>query len=175
MKKKFFLLLYYGLAYHLPDSYTPLFGKPSNWLRKVCCHALFRRCGHIVTVGRHAYFGKGSEIEIGDDSGIGAYCRIPDNIIIGNHVMMAPDILIIRNNHRYDLPDVPIGQQGPAPARPVVIEDNVWIGQRVLITPGRRIATGTVIAAGSVVTKDLQPDYIIGGNPAREIKPRLKK
>lgn len=174
MKRVFFLLLYYGIAYHLPDSYSPLAGRPSNWLRKVCCHALFKKCGKIVTVGRHVHFGNGSDIEIGDDSGFGAYSKFPNNIKIGDHVMMAPEILVIKNNHRYDRTDLPIGQQGPAPAPPVVIEDNVWIGQRVIITPGRRIATGTVIATGAVVTKDFHPDYIIGGNPAREIKPRIK-
>ena len=73
MKRKLFLILYYALAYHLPDSYMPIFGLPSNWLRKVCCHAIFRRCSKIVTIGRHAYFGNGAEIEIGDDSGMGAW------------------------------------------------------------------------------------------------------
>jgi maltose O-acetyltransferase len=172
MKRIFFLILYYGVAYYLPDSYTPIVGRAANWLRKCCCHALFKRCGKIVTVGRHVYFGNGANIEIGDDSGFGPYSRIPNNIIIGNHVMMAPEILIIKNNHKYDNPITPIGQQGPAPAAPVIIEDNVWIGQRAIITPGRRIATGTVVAAGAVVTKDFRPDFIIGGNPAKEIKPR---
>ena len=78
--RKLFLILYYGLATHLPDSYTPVVGKLSNRLRVICCHHIFKRCGAIVTVNRKAYFGNGSEIEIGDDSGIGANCHLPNDI-----------------------------------------------------------------------------------------------
>ena len=172
MRRKLFLILYYGLAKHLPNSYTPVLGKVSNALRVLCCHNIFKKCGKIVTVGRGAYFGNGAEVEIGDDSGIGPNCRLSNNIKIGNHVMMAPDLLVLKNNHRFDLKDIPIGQQGDIASPPVVIGDNVWIGQRVIITPGARIAPGTVVAAGAVVTKELEPDSVIGGNPARVIKKR---
>ena len=56
----------------------------------------------------------------------------------------------------------------------MTIGDNVWIGARVTILAGVRIAPGTVIAAGSVVTRSIEePDMIVGGIPARIIKPRL--
>lgn len=167
-----YLILYYGLATHLPNSYTPVIGKISNWLRVLCCHGIFRKCGKIVTVNRKAYFGNGAQIEIGDDSGIGAYCHLPNDIKIGTHVMMAPDVLIFGMNHNYSDPSIPIGQQGYQRRKPVTIGNNVWIGQRVIINAGCHIADGTVIAAGSVVTKELPPESVIGGNPARVIKPR---
>lgn len=174
IKRTFFLALYYGLAKHLPDSYTPVVGKPCNALRVFCVRHIFRKCGRIVTVGRGVFFGNGAEIEIGDNSGIGPYNTLPSNIIMGNDVMMAPEILILKTNHRFDMPDVPIGKQGTEPTGPVVIGNNVWIGQRAIILPGRHIADGTVVAAGAVVTKDFGPDSVIGGNPARLLKPRVR-
>lgn len=169
------MIIYYGLATHMPNSYVPVIGRISNWLRVRCCHGIFKKCGKIVTVNRKAYFGNGADIEIGDDSGIGANCQLPNDIKIGSHVMMAPEVLIFSVNHNYSDPDIPIGQQGNQPPRPVTIGDNVWIGQRVIINAGHHIADGTVIAAGSVVTKNLPPESIIGGNPARVIRPRTTK
>ncbi len=173
LKKLFFLCIYYGLAKHLPNSYTPLVGKPSNAIRVFCAKRIFKKCGKICTIGRGVYFGKGDELEIGDDSGFGPYNIVPPNIKIGNHVMMGPEILILKQNHRFDLPDVPIGQQGNLPAKPVVIEDNVWIGQRVIILPGKKISTGTVVGAGAVITRDTEPETIVGGNPAKTIRARI--
>lgn len=172
MLRKLFLLLYYGFAYHLPDSYLPLIGKPCNALRIFCCRRIFRKCGNIDTINRHAYFGNGAGVEIGDHSGIGANCRVPHNIVIGRDVMMAPEVLIFRGNHRFSAPDIPMIRQGDEEASPVVIGDDVWIGQRAILTPGRRIADGTVVAAGAVVTKDFPPYSVIGGNPARLLKSR---
>lgn len=172
MLRKIFLIIYYGLAYHLPDSYLPVVGRPSNALRVMCCRRIFRKCGKIVTVNRHAYFGNGKDVEIGDNSGIGANNHLPNNIIMGNDVMMAPDILIFKNSHRYADLTMPIGKQGMTSPAPVVLGNDVWIGQRVIITPGRHIADGTVVAAGTVVTKDFPPFSVIGGNPAKVIKSR---
>ena len=55
--------------------------------------------------------------------------------------------------------------------RPVVIEDNVWIGGNVVILPGVTIGEGSVIAAGSIVTRDIPPRVVAGGNPCRVIRP----
>ena len=55
----------------------------------------------------------------------------------------------------------------------VIIEDDVWIGTRAIILPGTRIGKGSIIGAGSVVTKDVPQYSIVGGNPARILKTRL--
>lgn len=175
MKRKLFLILYYGIAQYLPDSYSMFGGKFGNWCRVFCCKRIFKRSGKICTIGRKAYFGNGAEVEIDDFSGIGPYCRVPNNIKIGRDTMMAPEVLIFRNNHRFDRLDVSIGEQGVTDNPPVVIGSNVWIGQRVIINAGRRIADGTVVAAGSVVTKDLSENMVIGGNPARELRSRIQQ
>jgi galactoside O-acetyltransferase len=56
------------------------------------------------------------------------------------------------------------------PSDPVVIEDNVWIGSKVVILPGVRIGSRAVIGAGSVVTKDIPPRCVAAGNPARVLR-----
>ena len=97
----FYLFFYYGFATHLPSSYTPAVGKMCNALRTICVKHIFKKCGKITTMDRRAYFGTGSEIEIGDYSGIGERCVIPKNTIIGKYVMMAPEVHIVQNNHNY--------------------------------------------------------------------------
>jgi maltose O-acetyltransferase len=119
---------------------------------------------HIMTDG--AYFGSGRLIEIGDNSGIGVDCRVPHNIRIGNDVMMGPDVLIFRRNHSFDDVDIPMRLQGYKDTLPVVIEDDVWLGARVIILPGIRIGKGAIIGAGAVVTKDVPPYAVCAGNPA---------
>ncbi|WP_442862504.1 DapH/DapD/GlmU-related protein [Bacillus sp. USDA818B3_A] len=58
--------------------------------------------------------------------------------------------------------------------KPIIIEVNSWIGQRAIILPGVTIGEGAVVGAGSVVTKDVEPCSIVGGNPAKHIKYRDK-
>ena len=63
-------------------------------------------------------------------------------------------------------------QQGFTEVDPIVIEDDVWIGARVIILKGVTIGKGSIIGAGSVVTKDVEPYSIVGGNPAKLIRKR---
>lgn len=172
MKRKICLILYYGFATFLPNSYTPVVGKPSNWLRVFLAKRIFKKSGKIITVNRKAYFGNGAEVEIGDYSGIGADCVLPNNIKMGNYIMMAPEVHILGANHKFDRTDIPMGQQGNAEKKITVIEDDCWIGTRAIITSGRRVSEGSIIAAGAVLTKDFPKYSIVGGNPAKLIKSR---
>jgi maltose O-acetyltransferase len=94
-------------------------------------------------------------------------------ITIGADVMMGPDVVILTTNHIFENTDIPMDQQGIANELPVTIEDDVWIGTRVIILPGRHIGRGSIIGAGSVVTKDIPPFAIVGGNPAKVIRYRI--
>ena len=168
------LIIYYGFATYLPDSYSPIVGKISNFIRVFLCRGIFKKCGkEKIVINRKAYFGTGKNIELGDYSGIGADTILPNNIIIGKYVMMAPYVQILSNNHRFDRIDIPMCFQGFSPDKIVVIEDDCWIGQKVLIMPGRTIKIGTIVAGGAVVTKDFDEYSIIGGNPAKLIKKRI--
>lgn len=174
IKQAFCLVLYYGFAQYLPNSYcvVPWIGRASNALRVMLCHGIFKKCGNITTVNRKACFGSGRNIEIGDGSGLGENCSIPSNTIIGKNVMMGKNVLILTRNHDFSRTDIPMCQQGFTESKQTVFEDDCWIGHNVQFTPGRHIAKGTIIGLAAVVTKDFPPYSIIGGNPAKIIRTR---
>lgn len=167
VRQLFYLSLYYGIAKHLPNS---LGGKN---LRYICGKHLFKKCGINVNIERGAWFGSGQDIEIGDYSGIGVNAHIPSDTVIGNYVMMGPNCYILDANHIISDTAKPMCLQGLAERKRTVIEDDVWIGRDVKMTPGRHISKGSVIAMACVLTKDFAPYSIIGGNPSRLLKSRL--
>jgi maltose O-acetyltransferase len=128
--------------------------------------------GTQVNIERGAYFGTGEQMSIGDHSGIGVNCQVVGPITIGRDVMMGPDVIILTQNHETRDLSRPMRGQGALPRKPVVIHDDVWIGTRVIILPGVTIGRGAIIGAGAVVTRDVPPFAIVGGNPARVIKYR---
>lgn len=167
------LILYYGFARYLPYSYSPILGPFSRWIRYQLCKRIFASCGTNVNIERMVNFGSGRNIHIGNNSGMGARCKCPSNLILGNDVMMGPDVHIFACNHNYSRTDIPMNQQGFSDAKPVVIGDDVWIGAFVKILPGRHIANGTILAAGCVLVKDFCEYSIVGGNPSKLIKSRI--
>lgn len=116
-------------------------------------------------------------IDIGDNVQINDYVHIGavGSVTIGNNVLMASKIYISDHNHgSYDLnksdhPGIDPIKRSPI-VKPVVIEDNVWIGEASCILPGVRIGKGSVIGASAVVTKNVPPYSIAVGNPAKVIK-----
>ena len=173
MLRNIYLLLYYGIAQYLPDSYHGTIGDISNSIRVWLCKRIFHKCGNIRTINRKVHFGRGKYIEIGDDSGIGAGSQLMGKVIIGKCVMVSAECLIWHVNHEFERTDIPIIQQGMKLSKTTIIEDDVWIGMRVILTPGRRVSKGTIVAMGSVLTRDYPAYSIVGGNPAKVIKSRL--
>lgn len=84
--------------------------------------------------------------------------------------MIGPDMFVEGQNHNYERVDIPKWQQGMRPHRKTTIGNNVWIGREVYLANGISIGDGSVIAARSVVVKDVPPFSVVGGNPARVIK-----
>jgi acetyltransferase-like isoleucine patch superfamily enzyme len=82
---------------------------------------------------------------------------------IGEDVSISPEVAILTATHLLDDPDFPVV------GAPVVIEDHVWIAMRAIVMPGVRIGRGAVVAAGSVVTKDVEPLAIVAGAPAKKV------
>lgn len=141
-------------------------------IRYLLCKQLFEYCGKNVNIEKDAQFGAGDRIRIGDNSGLGINCVIPNGSIIGNDVMMGPNCYIHSRNHQFARTDIPMRMQGCSENKSVVIEDDVWIGRDVAIMVGRKLSKGTIVAANSVVTRDFPEYSIIGGNPARLIRNR---
>ena len=169
------LLLYYAFAQYLPSTTNLLVGKLSKRIRYSLCKRIFKSIGHNVNIERRANFGSGRNIEIGDNSGIGLRCVIPSNTIIGKDVLMGPNCYIISQNHNFSRTDIPMRRQGSQHPSSIqtIIEDDVWIGMNVLMTPGRHIQKGTIVGAGTLLCKDFPPYSIVGGNPSKLIRSRL--
>lgn len=88
--------------------------------------------------------------------------------------MMAPQCIFLPpTSHRYDLIDIPMRDQGTKDNGIIIIEDDCWIGIRAIVTAGRTIKKGSIIAAGCVLVKDFPEYSIIGGNPSSLIRSRL--
>lgn len=131
---------------------------------------IMKSYGHNVNIERGATFSR--KTIIGNNSGIGENCRLQGTVTIGDNVMMGQDVLIFTSNHSFERTDIPMQEQGYQGEKPVVIGNDVWIGARAIVLPGVTVGDGCIIGAGSVVTKDVPPYTIIGGNPARVLKER---
>ena len=173
LKKSVCLIAYYGFAQYLPNSYSKILGGFSNSIRVFLCKQIFKKCGKIRTINRKVNFGSGRDFEMGDDSGIGECTQLPPDTIIGKNVMVSRFVFILHRNHEFARIDIPINDQGYKPFKRTVIEDDCWIGLGSYINPGRTIKKGTIVAMGSVLTKDFPEYSIVGGNPAKLIKSRL--
>ena len=141
--------------------------------------------GHNNYLGRYVEVGVSSEIVLGDNSSVQDRCTFLGDIHIGRYCLFAPNVFISSGRHYYDLrPDYLIKDQDDIVlndhamrrmhSRPVVIEDDCWLGANVVVMPGVLISKGSVVGANSVVTKDIPPYAVVAGAPAQIIKHRLK-
>jgi acetyltransferase-like isoleucine patch superfamily enzyme len=106
---------------------------------------------------------------IGDNTLIGMGNVLIGPVTIGNNVIFAQNVVASGLNHEYMNIKVPIRLQ-PVTTAQITIEDDCWIAANVVITAGVTIGKHSVIAAGSVVTKDIPPFTVAAGNPAKPIK-----
>ena len=141
---------------------------PSHHIRRFFYRMSGMKVGRGSTIHMWTNFFDPTQIEIGEDTivGEGALLDGRARLTIGNHVAIASDVMIYNSEH-----DVQSSDFRPITA-PVTIEDYVFIGPRVIILPGLRIGKGAVVAAGAVVTKDVEPMTIVGGVPAKPIGQR---
>ena len=111
----------------------------------------------------------GYNIHIGDHVFLNFLCAILDTneVRIGNHVMIGPTVQIYTAAHHLKAKE---RNQGLEVAKPVTIEDNVWIGGGAILLPGVKIGLNAVVGAGAVVSRDVPPNTVVAGNPARVIK-----
>jgi acetyltransferase-like isoleucine patch superfamily enzyme len=138
--------------------------------------------GDKVTIGTYAlirptgkYGGEiGLGLTVGNNSNIGpfAYIGCSGMITIGNNVMISPRVSIYAENHNFSSVDMTMKEQGVTREN-VIIEDDCWIAANSVVLAGVTIGKGSIIAAGSVVTKNIPPYSIAAGVPAKVIKSRI--
>lgn len=138
------------------------------------------KIGDNFSLGEHAIIectgvlrSIGESLVIGDNVGINHYCFIGvrGKIKIGNNVIFGPRVSVFSENHNSENLNIPIKDQGET-RKTTIIEDNVWIGANSVILAGVTIGSGAIIAAGAVVSKDVKPNTVVGGVPAKLIRYR---
>jgi acetyltransferase-like isoleucine patch superfamily enzyme len=142
------------------------------------------RLGSKCSIGRFVEFGPDPQIRIGNESSIQDRSILLGNVTLGRYCSLAPNVYISSGRHCFDLlPHELIKDQDRlvsqnkmmsiAAGKPVVVEDDCWLGINVVVMPGVTIGKGAVVGANSVVTKDVGPYTIVAGVPARMLKKRL--
>ena len=165
---------------HKPDRPIKSFLAPLRTLMR-SIRLLYHRVelGRKLSYGNNVFFGRRcsmfppQRLAIGNDVAIGAGFHLETNLEIGNEVLISSHVSIVGNDHRFDDPNRSIFYAGRLPPSSVVIEGDNLIGHRVIIVGNVRIGRGCIVGAGSVVTKDLPPNSICYGIPARLRKPRF--
>jgi acetyltransferase-like isoleucine patch superfamily enzyme len=109
------------------------------------------------------------DVIVGDRTRIGLSNTLIGPIQIGNDVRLAQNVVLSGLNHNYTEIDSPIHKQGVS-TKQIVIEDESWIGANVVVVPGVTIGKHSIVAAGSVVTKNVPAYSVAAGNPARLLK-----
>lgn len=144
------------------------------FIRNLIFHLMLKDYGHNSMIDYRTYIRYMSKVQIGSNTTINRGCRILAShfhkdvkVIIGNYVAIAPEVCMLAAGHNYkkrDLPDT---------AASIMVGDYVWIGARSIILQGVTIGEGAVVAAGSVVSKDVAPYTIVAGVPAKVVKQRI--
>ena len=155
-------------AVHRTNAYNASYGKPAAE-REELLTALLGQAGKGAFFEPSFRCEFGFNISVGDDFYANFDCIMLDGggITIGNNVLFGPRVSVYTTNHALDPADRALGA---CIAKPVVIGDNVWVGGGVTINPGVTIGSGSVIGSGSIVTKDVPPNTIAAGVPARILR-----
>jgi acetyltransferase-like isoleucine patch superfamily enzyme len=144
--------------------------------RKYKIHLSFRPAKGVhlwaknkIEIGKHVYFGR--------------YTHIETDVVIKNHVLIANNVAFVgRNDHNFQEIGSPIifadyirnkNYSWRQKNSLTIVENDVWIGYGAIILSGITIGVGSIIAAGSIVTKDVEPYSICAGNPAKKIRNRF--
>ncbi len=141
----------------------------------------FSSCGKNVTLGRRFEVAGAENISMGHDVYLGPGATLLTTrarIEVGDYVMSGPNLTVITGDHRMDVLDRPMmalddAEKLPENDQDVIIGNDVWLGSNVTVLKGVHVADHCVVAAGAVLTKDVQPEYSVwGGVPARMLTMR---
>lgn len=141
--------------------------------------ASYLSCGTDLHIGRHSRLWAPEKIRIGNGVYIGKDVSIECNAEIGDYVLIANRVALVgRHDHDFRSVGTPVrfspwigSKKSPGQHlnEAVTIEPDVWVGFGAIILSGVTIRRGAIVAAGAVVSKDVEPYEIVGGNPAKHI------
>jgi len=152
-------------------------GTIGKYLRKIQYNIFLKKCGKWLNIGLRVKIQRPSNVFIGNGVSInyGVWMAANNNpngnIYIGNNVLIRPYSILHSGNHNFKDPNKIIYKQGFSFSN-IVIEDDVWIAARCTILSGVTIGKGSVIAAGSVITKNIPPYSVVAGVPGKVISKR---
>ena len=131
-------------------------------------------CGYFCRIEAFSRGGVGNTMFFGENLNIGDFCHITsvESVVFGKNVLIGSSVFISDHDHgSASFEDLSISPANRAlESKPVIIEDNVWVGEKAIILKGVRVGSNSVVAAGSVVTKDVPPYSVVAGVPAKVIK-----
>lgn len=139
----------------------------SQLIRRIAAKMIFDKAGNNLNVGRKCRLS--NHISMGDCSSLGDRAYVSGELMIGSHVMIAPECAFLGLNHVFD--EITLENKG-AESKPIIIKDYAWIGYGCKILSGVTIGEYAIVGAGAVVTKDVEPYMVVGGVPAKNIKSR---
>ena len=180
MLKKFLEWLKYNLVVLYESIFAVIFLLPRftlcNRVKSMILRLAGAKVGKRVIYYSGVWINTGRNLVLGDDVDVakGVMISTVGGVEIGDRVLLGYYTKIFSSNH--EIP--PIGEPYPVSGKiykKVTIENDVWIGSSAIILPGATIGEGALIAAGSVVTKDVEANSIVAGNPARKIGERKEK
>ena len=143
-------------AYHTPDE-----------VRELLSELFGYRIPQSLRVFPPFYTDFGKNITLGEEVFINACCHFQDHggVFIGDGCQIGHNVVFATLNHGFS----PEDRKTTYPA-PIVLGKNVWVGSNATLLPGVTIGDNAIVAAGAVVTKDVEPNTVVGGVPARLIK-----
>lgn len=116
------------------------------------------------------------DVVFGHHVQLGSNCTIQCDIEFGNYILVASNVSFIgKDDHLFNTVGTPIWNSGRGDSCKTFIGNDVWIGHGTIVMGGVKIGDGVIVAAGSVVTKDVPKGVIVGGNPARIIRRRFER
>lgn len=146
-------------------------GKTGIAIRYILLKKLAKSCGDNVLLKEYVIINNPQELSLGNNISIHPFCYIESlgGISIGNDVSIAHNTSILSVNHTWEDKSLPI-KYNEIRKSPVIIEDDVWVGCGCRIMAGTTIHRHSVLAAGAVVTKDVDSNTVAGGVPAKKLK-----